>query len=232
MHPAGEIAKTKDGTIIKENMMNQRGLVEPVSKAFYFGIYLGGSILGGILIAIAMFAIIGGAAASESGDLNPTAGGTIAGAGVLVLLLAVACFLASSIVLFVLYYKMWTAIQDGCARTTPGKAVGFMFIPFFNIYWMFQAIWGYSKDYNEFLRRHAIAAKPLSEELFLAACIVPWLGIIPFVGWLASIANFVIFIIIVNSICNSINALAYAQPQAVIAEPGYDPPQEPLQPGM
>ena len=45
---------------------------------------------------------------------------------------------------------MWAAIQDGYARTTPGKAIGFMFIPFFNIYWMFQAIWGYSKDYNNF----------------------------------------------------------------------------------
>ncbi|RKY06205.1 MAG: hypothetical protein DRP56_07835 [Planctomycetota bacterium] len=206
--------------------MNQRGPVEPISKAFYFGIYLGGAILGGILMAIAMFAIIGGAAASESGDFDPAAGGAIAGAGVLVLLLAIACLLASSIVLFVLYYKMWNAIQDGYARTTPGKAVGFMFIPFFNIYWMFQAIWGYSKDYNEFLRRHAIAAKPLSEGLFLAACIVPWLGIIPFVGWLASIANLVIFIIIVNAICDSINALAYIQPQAAILEPEYDAQQE------
>ena len=212
--------------------MNQRVPVQPVSKAFYFGIYLGGSILGGILIAIAMFAFIGSAVASENGNLDSTATGVIAGAGVLVLLLAIACFLASSIVLFVLYYKMWAAIQDGHALTTPGIAVGFMFIPLFNIYWMFQAIWGYSKDYNEFLRRHAIATKPLSEGLFLAACIVPWLVIIPFVGWLAGIANLIIFIIVVNSICDSINALAYIQPQAAILEPEYGTPQEPLQPGM
>ena len=213
--------------------MNQRDSVQPVSKAFYFGIYLGGAILGGILMVIAMFAFIGGAAASESGDLDSAASGAIAGVGVLVLLLAIACFLASSIILFVLYYKMWAAIQDGYARTTPGKAIGFMFIPFFNIYWMFQAIWGYSKDYNEFLRRHAIAAKPLSEGLFLAACIVPWLGIIPFVGWLASIANLIIFIIVVNAICDSINALAYIQPQTAVLEAGYASPHEPpLQPGM
>ena len=213
-------------------MMNQRVPVQPVSKAFYFGIYLGGSILGGILMAIAMFAFIGSAAASENGNLDSTATGVIAGAGVLVLLLAIACFLASSIVLFVLYYKMWNAIQDGYARTTPGKAIGFMFIPFFNIYWMFQAIWGYSKDYNEYLRRYSIPTKPLSEGLFLAACIVPWLGMIPLVGWLACIANLIIFIIVVNAICDSINALAYIQPQATIVEPEYDALQEPHQPGM
>lgn len=210
--------------------MNQRVPIEPVSKAMYFGVYLGCSILGGILMAIAMFAIIGSAAASESGNFDSTASGAIAGVGVVFMILAMGLLLAGSVILFVLYYKMWTAIQDGYARTTPGKAIGFMFIPLFNIYWMFQAIWGYSKDYNEYLLRYSIPAKPLSEGLFLAGCILPLLGWIPFVGSLIGIANFVIFIMIVNSICNSINALAYAQPQAVIAEPGYAPPQELLQP--
>ena len=213
-------------------MMNQRVPVQPVSKAFYFGIYLGGSILGGILIAIAMFAFIGGAAASENGNLDSSATGVIVGAGVLVCLLAIACFLASSIVLFVLYYKMWNAIQDGYARTTPGKAVGFMFIPFFNFYWMFQAIWGYSKDYNEYLRRYSIPAKPVSEGLFLTACILPLVQWLPVVGSLIGIASLVIFIIMVNSICDSINALAYAQPETAVLEAGYTAPQEPLQPGM
>ena len=48
----------------------------------------------------------------------------------------------------VFWYKVWVSIQDGHARTTPGKAIGFMFIPFFNGYWLFQSIWGFAKDYN------------------------------------------------------------------------------------
>src|SRR6266852_5492001 len=40
-----------------------------------------------------------------------------------------------------LWYRMWSAIQDGHARTTPGKAVGLMFVPLFNVYWMFVAFW-------------------------------------------------------------------------------------------
>lgn len=212
--------------------MNQRVAVQPVSKGFYLGIYLGGSVLGGILLTVAMFAIIGGAAASESGDIDPAAGGAIAGGGILLMILGSIILLASSIVVLVLYYKMWVAIQDGHARTTPGKAVGFMFIPLFNLYWVFQAIWGYSKDYNEYLRRHSIPAQPLSEGLFLTACILPLLGWFPFVGSLIGIANLVVCIIIVNSICNSINALAYARPQTAVLEAEYATPQEPLQPGI
>lgn len=212
--------------------MNQGIPVQPVSKPFYFGIWLGGSILGGILMVIAMFAIIGGAAASESGDFDPAAGGAIAGVGILLIILAVVMLIASSVIICVLYYKMWSAIQDGYARTTPGKAIGFMFIPLFNLYWAFQAIWGYSKDYNEYLRRYSIPAKPLSEGLFLTACILPLVSWIPFVGGLIGIACFVISIIMINSICDAINTLASAQPQTAVLETGYAATQEPPQPGM
>src|SRR5687767_6774080 len=57
---------------------------------------------------------------------------------------------------FHLYYRAWKAIQDGHARTTPGKAVGFLLIPLFNLYWMFPALWGFSKDYNAYIERHSI----------------------------------------------------------------------------
>ena len=48
------------------------------------------------------------------------------------------------------WHRAWRAIQGPAARTTPGKAVGFMFIPFFNLYWAFQLIWGFAKDTNAF----------------------------------------------------------------------------------
>ncbi len=211
--------------------MNLRAPVEPVSKALYLGFYLGGSFLGGILMVIAIVAMAGGAAAADSGEIDSGAGAAIAGVGVFIMILAMALLITGFVFLYVLYYKMWAAIQDGYARTTPGKAIGFMFIPLFNIYWIFQAVWGYSKDYNIYLRRHEIQAEPLSEVLFLWVCIVPFLGFIPFVGWLANIAALVLNIMVVNSVCNGINALAYA-PQAPVSESEYASPAEPLQPGM
>ncbi|MBA4383965.1 MAG: hypothetical protein C0410_04460 [Anaerolinea sp.] len=63
-------------------------------------------------------------------------------------------FITSEVLLFILVYKFWQVIQDGAAPTSPGKAVGFMFIPLFNIYWWFVAYWGLSKGQNSFIERH------------------------------------------------------------------------------
>ena len=43
----------------------------------------------------------------------------------------------SAVVTFILIYKMWAAIQGRGARTSAGMALGFMFIPLFNFYWLF-----------------------------------------------------------------------------------------------
>ena len=45
-------------------------------------------------------------------------------------------------------HKLWSLIPIHKARTTPGKAVGFLFIPLFNIYWNFVAIYGLARALN------------------------------------------------------------------------------------
>ena len=106
--------------------------------------------------------------------------GSIAGGGILALIFMKVGVLPAAIVLMVyavvialiMWYKAWKAIQDGQARTTPGKAIGFLFIPFFDLYWMFQAFWGFAKDYNSYISRHEISTSKLPEALFLAYCII------------------------------------------------------------
>ena len=95
---------------------------------------------------------------------------------------------AYTVMLLIHVYKTWAAIQDGYARTGPGKAVGFLFIPFFNIYWMFPAIYGFAKDYNAHVERRGMAAPPLPKGLHLTYCIlaccsmIPYLGVLPFLA--------------------------------------------------
>jgi len=72
----------------------------------------------------------------------------------------------------VLWYKAWASIQDGHARTTAGKAIGFLLIPIFNFYWLFQAFWGFARDYNSFIKRNRLQARELSEGLFLVQSIL------------------------------------------------------------
>ncbi|MDA3798455.1 MAG: hypothetical protein PF692_05165 [Kiritimatiellae bacterium] len=118
--------------------------------------------------------------------------------------------LFGEIVLVVLLYKSWAAIQDGHARTTPGKAIGFLFIPFFNIYWAFQATWGLSKDFNAYLQRNSISVAALPEGLFLSFCILSitaWIPI-PIPRFVLPVVFYIFGLIMVSTLCDAINAVA------------------------
>jgi hypothetical protein len=116
--------------------------------------------------------------------------------------------LYGAIVMAVLWYKSWAAIQDGHARTTPGKAIGFLFIPVFNFYWVFQAIWGLPKDFNGYLQRHSISAAALPEGLFLAYCILSFTTWIPTLGLVLGVVNYILGLMMVYALCDAINAVA------------------------
>lgn len=120
---------------------------------------------------------------------------------------ASALALIASVLFVIVIYRMWAAIQDDHARTDPGRAVGFLFIPFFNIYWAFQALWGFAKDYNSYLDRRGLDLRRLPEGIFVAyiiLCLGAW---IPFVGSLLVAANMVVGTIMIAKVCDAVNAL-------------------------
>ncbi len=86
----------------------------------------------------------------------------------------------------VLVYKLWETIQDGSPRTTPGKACGFLFIPFFNLYWIFVAYWGWAKDFNAYIKDKGVSTPEINETiplvLCIAVCVMIIPSLIPFVG--------------------------------------------------
>ena len=68
-------------------------------------------------------------------------------------------------------HKLWSLIPAEDAKTTPGKAVGFLFVPFFNLYWNFIAIYGLAEALNSQMRRRGIKNKKISKGLCLSFCI-------------------------------------------------------------
>jgi hypothetical protein len=103
--------------------------------------------------------------------------------------------LIAAIMMWVFIFKMWKAINDGQSRITPGKAIGFMFIPIFNYYWIFMVLPGYATDYNNYLQRHRLQLPPLSQGLILAAMFIPIVNI--FLWW-----------ILIGKICDGVNGLS------------------------
>lgn len=78
----------------------------------------------------------------------------------------------STVIRFMLYYKMWAAIQDDEARISPGKAIGFLFVPLLNIFWSVYMFVGFAKNYNDFADRHSVATERLSKGMFLQYAIL------------------------------------------------------------
>ena len=166
--------------------------MKKVSKGFFLGSV-------GIALGIADVLVILGNVRTRAGFREEGFG--LIGLGCVSMLYGAICIL-------VLWYKSWAAIQDGHARTTPGKAIGFFFIPIFNIYWAFQAVWGLSKDFNAYLQRNAIPAARLPEGLFLVYCILCFTAWIPVLGLVLLVVNYVLGLIMVSTLCDGINAVA------------------------
>lgn len=109
------------------------------------------------------------------------------------LLLAVfyVALIVAAIVNFVWLYKFWTWIPPEHRHTnlwkkyiSPGQAVGFMFIPYFNIYWMFVLYLGIA-DAMERMRVAYPMQRGPAKGLALATLIVPLLFFpaAPFLQW-------------------------------------------------
>ncbi len=112
--------------------------------------------------------------------------------------LASVSFLVFAIVALQYLHRAWSCLRHAAPRTTPGKAVGFLFIPFFNLYWLFVAFHGLAKDWNRTMDSYPdLAPAPrFGKGAFLTFCI----GSIVFPP-----LAFVMLFPVYKSICDGIN---------------------------
>lgn len=186
--------------------------VRPISAALYVGLFLGLRVLGALIsVGIYLFAPRRVLSYGPGLQMGRPDAGALEGASILF-------SIAGLVFGLILIYKMWEAIQAGPARTTPGKAVGFLFIPCFNLYWMFVVLYGWAKDYNQFVKLRRIRALPVSEELPLGLCVFSLLGgMAAFGAFVFQVAVLGVLILVILDVfaalyfwvaCEGINVLA------------------------
>jgi hypothetical protein len=112
-------------------------------------------------------------------------------------------WIASFVLYYVILYKCWKVVQDGYARTTPGQAVGFLFLPFFNWYWMFVAYGGLAKDMNAYMARHQIYAERAPEGLAVTTCVFNLLNLIPYVDFITILPSFIMNLVLIGQLKRS-----------------------------
>lgn len=131
--------------------------------------------------------------------------------GVLIFLAFAPFLLANVILTYVVIYKMWASIRDyNQARTTPGKAVGFLFIPFFNLYWLFQVWAGFPTDYNKYVERRGLSVPLLGSGIYTVHPVLVALSVIPGLNVLTAPASVFTFVVITSKTSDAVNRLADA----------------------
>ena len=103
----------------------------------------------------------------------------------------------------ILHYRCWAALPPEYARTTPGKAVGYLFIPFYGIYWLFPSFFGLAQDCKAYAAEKSVRAPGSLNGLGLALAILFWLLGTPFLG----IATFVVWLLFYLNLTRFLNRL-------------------------
>lgn len=153
---------------------------QPVlSKAFFLSSCFIGITLGLILIVSGIAMLI----STNGREPEPS-----------IALIYIGCvpLLYSSVVNLIFMYKIWSIFPAGTARTTPGKAIGYLFIPFYNFYWVIVAYKGWAQDYNKLIASNNISAPVFPEGLATAICILTIISAVPYLGVVATIP-FIVF---------------------------------------
>jgi hypothetical protein len=97
-------------------------------------------------------------------------------------------------------YKSWACIPpemrytDGGKWVTPGAAVGFLFVPFYNLYWVFVANMGLCEAINRSLITRGGAPRA-PKGLAIACCIV---NIVPYCNLLAGPIMWLVFMFMLD----------------------------------
>lgn len=187
--------------------------VKPAS----FGLWLW-FFIGSIISLIVLIVVTKGVATAAETATAEQNGATVLG-GLAVMFCAIGAaflfLLLNMIYAYITLHRSWQCLQPGGARTTPGAAIGCLFIPFYNFYWLFVAFKGLADDWNRIVASYEDLrlAPRLSSGLFLSYCI--------FTLIFPPIAMILMFAVM-SQLCKGVNFFAYRRnPQASSALSGF-----------
>lgn len=176
--------------------------IKPASFGLWMWTFIGGFICFGLFIA---FLALGVQSSSTSGPSDSGTMSALVGLGMLAV--GGVSMTLATIFFYMNLYRAWSCLCAGAPRTTPGKAIGMLFIPFFNLYWIFVAIAGLPKDWNRIVASYDDLknAPRLSEGVFLMFCI----GSLIFAP-----LSLIVMFPMMSQLCQGINFFAYRRNQA------------------
>ena len=107
---------------------------------------------------------------------------------------------------FALIYKLWSVIPPERAKTTPGMAIGFMFIPLFNIYWIFIVYYVLSQNMNDVLQSQG-RPRSVNETIPLVYCITVVASCMAYIGILPAMVSLVFYFLMFNELIQGVKTI-------------------------
>ena len=101
----------------------------------------------------------------------------------------------------ILLYRYWNLLQRHGVPVSPGRAVGYCFIPFFSFYWYFVAYVSLVDYYNNFVDN--VAGNPsirISRGLAIANCVLAIAMWMPYLGLVAYIPFSIVYFLLMREI--------------------------------
>ena len=128
------------------------------------------------------------------------------GLGAILLFASWGLAIFAGIYFYIIIYRAWHILQPGGARTTPGMAVGLLFVPIFSLYWVFNVLVGWSTDWNRIRSTYPDlqAAPAASGGMFIAALVCLFTIILSPIG-------LILLLICTKQMCDTINFIAAKQ---------------------
>ena len=115
--------------------------------------------------------------------------------GLVLIILGILPLVVAAVYAWVVLYQLWRfAINESRRNSlvpsiqTPGQAVGYAFIPFYNFYWIFQLYGKLPGDLNMIARTKGVHGR-MSEGLGIAIPVLTIVGVIPFVGYVTGLVT-------------------------------------------
>ncbi len=150
------------------------------------------------------------------------------------LVIGVLLNVGASVLMLVMFYRFWDytikemkASGQTPAIDSPDKAIGYLFIPFYNFYWIFMTYGKLPKDLNQLAASKNVKERlPEDTGTIIAALVL--VGVIPYVGYVTSfISGFIMLPIFIRKIIRFVEALPFTE--AILGEDISIESTEPLQ---
>jgi len=120
--------------------------------------------------------------------------------GLLILFAASIVMIICFVLFYIILYRLWKftiakSYELGIAPSisTAGQAVGYLFIPFFNLYWLFKGIGRLPLEINAVARKFDVQKLVPDNSGYIIATF-SIVGVIPFVGYVTSAINYLILL--------------------------------------